>query len=338
MIDARELLNEVTTEHIIMILKELGHTDEPKPSKLGLKFSTSLCHNGQNYNLQYFEESKDFYCHSECKRKYSIYDLIMHNKDCNFVESLKYVFNFIGCTKNFEGSIKKESESWNFIQQLKRQRHIYDYEENPIYPESILEQFITMPYQKWAEEGLTYENQKLFEVGIDTIEERVIVPHREWDTGKLCGIMCRTLHEDYKELKIPKWFPLYDFNKNLNLFGYWQNRFEVGYANEIILMESEKSPIKGRGYNINNICSVSGKNISPEQIKILIKIGKPIVIALDKDVEVKQIKEEMAKLKHYLPVSVIDSGRCDELDEKDAPIDKGEKIFKDLYEKRIIIN
>mgnify|MGYP000873558584 CR=1 FL=1 len=337
MIDAKELLQEVRTEHILRILEELGHKDEPRPNKQGLMFCTSLCHNGQNYNLQYFEESKDFYCHSECKRKYSIYDLIMKNTEYNFFETVNYVASVVGYVEDFHKVNKKESESWNFLQQFKKQRKPFDFKENPVYPEAILDQFCNIPYKRWVEEGLSYESQKLFQVGIDLQEEKIIVPHRKWDTGELCGVMSRTMCDNWKELKIPKWFPMYEFNKNLNLFGYWQNRFDVGAANEIILMESEKSPIKGRSYGINNICSTSGKSIQPEQVKILIRIGKPVVIAYDKNVGEKQLREEAEKIKYYLPVSIIDSSICDELGEKDAPIDKGKKLFCELYNARVIV-
>jgi DNA primase len=338
LIDAKELLNEINTDQTIQILQDLGHNDEPKKNKNGLLFRTTLCHNGENYNLQYFDDTKDFYCHSECKKKYSLFDLIMNNKGCNFVESLQYVAAFIGYVEDFNKVNKRESESWNFIQQFKKQRKIYDYKENPTYPESILNQFCLIPYKEWINEGLSYENQNLFQVGIDIIEEKIIVPHRKWDTGELCGVMGRTMIENWKELKIPKWIPMYDFNKNLNLFGYWQNRFDIGAVEELILMESEKSPIKGRSYGINNICSTSGKSIQPEQIKILIRIGKPVVIAYDKNVEPKQLKEEAEKLKYYLPVSVIDSSVCEELGEKDAPIDKGKELFWELYNARVRVS
>ena len=133
MIDAKELLQEVRTEHILRILEELGHKDEPRPNKQGLMFCTSLCHNGQNYNLQYFEESKDFYCHSECKRKYSIYDLIMKNTEYNFFETVNYVASVVGYVEDFHKVNKKESESWNFLQQFKKQRKPFDFKENPVY-------------------------------------------------------------------------------------------------------------------------------------------------------------------------------------------------------------
>jgi DNA primase len=262
----------------------------------------------------------------------------MKNTEYNFYESVKYVAAIVGYVEDFHKVNKRESESWNFLQQFKKQRKPYDFKENPIYPESILDQFCNIPYKRWIDEGLSYESQKLFSVGIDLQEEKIIVPHRKWDTGELCGVMSRTMCENWKELKIPKWFPMYEFNKNLNLFGYWQNRFDVGIANELILMESEKSPIKGRSYEIKNICSTSGKSIQPEQVRILIRIGKPVVIAYDKNVGEKQLKEEAEKLKYYLPMSVIDSSACEKLGEKDAPIDKGKELFWQLYNARVTIH
>ena len=226
------------------------------------------------------------------------------------------------------------------IQQFKMNRKLsgLNFNENKVYPEQSLNQFIINPVQLWIDDGINYEAQQKFEVGYSIDDERIIVPHRQWDTGNVIGVMGRTTNINYDKLGIPKWYPLFDFNKNYNLYGFWQNKNAILNTKEVILMESEKSPLKGCSMGINNICATSGKSISPIQMKILIKMGVDVVIGFDKDVDVKKVKAEADKLKHYLKVSIINTESCEKLNKKDAPIDQGIKLFKELYNNRIQVN
>ena len=74
-------------------------------------------------------------------------------------------------------------------------------------------------------------------------------------------------------------------------------------------------------------------HLNPQQLKILVRLGVRVVFALDKDVRVRD-DHNISKLKQYVNTFYL-WDREDLLDEKDAPVDKGQEVFKRLYEQRI---
>ena len=336
MLDAQEVLKFLTNDHVIKITYLLGHTDPPIENSQGYKFSTVLCHEGENYNLQYYEKDKHFYCFSECQKNYSIYDLIMYNTGCNFYQAVYFVASIIGLTEDNIENLQQLN--WGTVEKDIKKQKGKKSRENPIYPEIILNQFHMTPYKGWVKEGIIPEVQKEFEVGLSIDENRVIVPHRAWDTGKLIGVVGRTLESNYKKKKIAKWLPLYDFYTSLNIFGLWQNFGAVMRKNEIILAESEKSPMLAKSYGVDNVCALSGKDLSYEQLDILKELNVEVVLALDKDVDDEHIKKVVNKIKGELSVSVIYSRHCNSLDDKDSPFDKGREVFERLYANRVRVS
>ena len=57
------------------------------------------------------------------------------------------------------------------------------------------------------------------------------------------------------------------------------------------------------------------------------------VFALDRDVDVSKDKN-IRKLQHYIHVETIKDTE-NLLDAKDSPVDKGEEVFRALYDKRV---
>jgi hypothetical protein len=67
-------------------------------------------------------------------------------------------------------------------------------------------------------------------------------------------------------------------------------------------------------------------------MKLLAKLGCRAVFALDKGVDVTQ-DHNIKKLKQYINVEYLkDTDGL--LNEKDAPVDKGPEVFRELYENR----
>ena len=68
-------------------------------------------------------------------------------------------------------------------------------------------------------------------------------------------------------------------------------------------------------------------------MKILAKLGVRVVFALDKEVKIRN-DHNINRLKQYVNVEYF-WDKEDLLDDKDAPVDKGEEVFERLYENRI---
>ena len=87
------------------------------------------------------------------------------------------------------------------------------------------------------------------------------------------------------------------------------------------------------GYN--NCVSSQTNHLNDDQLKILIRLGVPVVFAYDKGVDIKQDKNIM-RLAHYTKIEYVQDDWF-LLKNKDAPIDYGLDIWKYLYERRKVL-
>lgn len=94
-LDKELIRSNLTEEDIIKILVELGSID-PLKDKEGNLIFTTVCHNGDNHKLYYYNESKIFHCYSGCQKNYDIYELVMKVNKFTFPQSLKYVAQVTG--------------------------------------------------------------------------------------------------------------------------------------------------------------------------------------------------------------------------------------------------
>ena len=328
--DIKDFIEE---KDILIILDNIGYCDGFRENREGMEFSTSLCHNGCNFNLQYFSSTKLFHCRSECNKSYDIFSIVQNKLNLTIIETIDHISDIIGYS--YEDR-KKRSEIFDVVKEIRllkanKQEKI---KENIIYPESILDQYYINPVQQWLDEGISEESQRVFEVGLSLVDKRIIVPHRKWDTGELIGVVGRTIRDNYKQLKIAKWLPVYHVYNTLNIFGLWNNYNYVVESGEIIIVESEKTPMLARSMGINNVCAISGHDISQEQIKILAKLGVKVIIGMDKDVSTKMVLKKIKPLSLITNTYLIETQICKQLDEKDSPFDKGFEVFQQLYDKR----
>jgi hypothetical protein len=60
---------------------------------------------------------------------------------------------------------------------------------------------------------------------------------------------------------------------------------------------------------------------------------KDVVIAFDNDVQLEEVRASAARLKHWMNVWIVNDRAklLGEKTEKLAPVDKGEKIWRELY-------
>ena len=79
--------------------------------------------------------------------------------------------------------------------------------------------------------------------------------------------------------------------------------------------------------------ALSGHTISAEQIRILIGLNVEIIIALDNDIHLQEIRFICEKFYRIRPVSYI-KDNYELLGEKDSPMDGENKIYKYLLEHR----
>lgn len=86
-------------------------------------------------------------------------------------------------------------------------------------------------------------------------------------------------------------------------------------------------------WGVNNCGALLTSHLNPNQMKILARLGVRVVFALDKEVDIKK-DHNIRRLKQYVNVEYL-WDKDNELDEKDAPVDKGKDVFGRLYQRRL---
>ena len=178
----------------------------------------------------------------------------------------------------------------------------------------------------WAKDkfGLAYSYKR----------KRVIIPMRYWLTGELLGINARTTVENYNELGIKKYFISPTYQKGLNLFGLYENYESIQKAGYVVIYESEKSVLKRYSLGDGTGVALSGHSLSDEQIRILIGLNVDIIISMDNDIPIEEIRHMASKFYRIRNVYyTYDSYKL--LKEKSSIADMPNKIFNFMMKYKV---
>jgi hypothetical protein len=366
--EREELIELITTEDVIEILKDLGSEDYKKDNKGNLYFTT-VCHGGDSYKLYYFIDTKFFICFT-CCGSMSIFDVIMSAKNIDFKEAYEYICQFknISISKKLRYGIQKkeaENQDLNFLNLCSFKR-----KENkivlPQYDDYILNMFDDYIPLSWYEEGISEEVSTYFKIKYYINQNRAIIPHYDI-LGSLVGIRSRSFNKtDIDNGR--KYMPIiiqgltYKYPMNYNLFGIYQNKNNIKQFRKVIMFESEKSVMLYGSYygQENNIAlATCGMTISSYQKDLLLSLGiEEIIICFDKQYQLEIIEDENVDknskpwkeyenyIKRLIKISEMFMDYCNvsivvcwdnRLDYKDAPIDKSKEVFEQLYKERYYV-
>ena len=368
MITREELLKLLTVEDIIEIMKDLGTDYKTVPSNNNQLYFRTVCHCGNKYKLLFYKDSKLFQCLTECGT-ISIFDIIMGAKDWEFKKAYEYVLNFKGITNNSSVRTSKgitigkiELEDTEFLEKhLSRieDKHI----ELPTYDKGVMRLFSNYYPSVWEDEGLSVEEMEVFDVKMYFNQMRAILPHKNVN-GDLIGIRGRAFFQkDIDDGK--KYMPItiqgltYRHPTGLTLYGLYENINNIKRLKKCIIFEGEKSVIKYGSYfgrESNIALATLGTNISSYQRKTIVDlVVEEVIVAYDKQYmfsliekgDKKAIKEYNGYIKKMIKIYKLFCGYCnlsiifcdndEDLDYKDAPIDKGKERFIELRDNRITI-
>lgn len=165
--------------------------------------------------------------------------------------------------------------------------------------------------------------------------QRVVIPIRYWATGELLGFNSRTTIENYKELGINKYLISPDnLPKSINLFGLYENKEDIKKAGYVVVYESEKSVLKRDSLLDSTGVALSGHTISDEQVRILVNLDVDIIISLDSDIELDEIRFVCEKFYGLRNVYyTYDSEHI--MGEKNSIADEKEAVFNKLMKNKI---
>ena len=323
------------------ILKEIGcHNIVYHPNK---EYYSCSNFNGDNpsainvRNNEYlgvinYTRTKEFGDNSD------IITLVQYNKSMSFIEAIKYLHKILDLPFEFkkEDKTKKKKDYLDiFKRQCRSNRRAINVEDIHILEDKLLDDFVPMLHIDWFREGIMPWTREKFKLAYSYKHKRVVVPMRFWLTGELLGFNQRTTVENYEEFGIKKYFITPTYPKALNLYGLYENYDSIQKAGYVVVAESEKSVLKRDSLGDGTVVALSGKSISDEQVRILMGLNVEIVIGLDKDVDINEVRHMCNKFYNARKVSYIHDF-MDILDEKDAPMDASNKDYQFLFESRVV--
>ena len=303
-----------------------AHPDGDNPQGINIR-------NNEYLNYRSFSRGVDF---ADGKDLISLVEI---TKKLSFIDSLKYLHKILGLPFDFKKKEDKSKKKVNpldiFTRQIRGNRSVVNVDDIHVLDDNLLDDFVPMLHIDWLKQGITERTRKKFGLAYSYRHKRVVIPMRYWLTGQLLGFNQRTTVENYKEFDIKKYFITPTYPKQINLYGLYENYDSIQKAGYVVVAESEKSVLKRDSLGDGTVVALSGKSISQEQIRILIGLNVEIVIGLDKDVNVNEIRHICEKFKNARKVSYIHDF-MDILGDKDAPMDASNKDYRFLFESRIV--
>lgn len=199
-----------------------------------------------------------------------------------------------------------------------------EFEPNPVLPDDIMNDFYIrgkpVPYAKWIEEGISYETQVKFGVGIDLESHRIVFPLKNRE-GKIVGVKGRIIKDDDDPDR--KYLYLYRCNNSLEWFGLHLALPHIVEKQEVIIFESEKSVMKAYDFGIYNALAIGASDLSQEQADMIRHLGLniKIILAYDQGITIEQIQTQAEKFRGRTVNAIYDTDKL--LGEKNSPVDEG---------------
>ena len=201
--------------------------------------------------------------------------------------------------------------------------------------DKILNDYVPLLHYSWVKEGITERTRKKFGICYSYRYKRIIIPIRYWATGELVATNARTTVENWEEFNIKKYILTNGYNKQLNLYGLYENYDAIQKAGYVVVYESEKSVLKRSSLLDDTGVALSGHTLSDEQIRILIGLNVEVIIAFDNDISIEETRHACEKFKNIRKVSYIHDF-MGILGSKDSPADARDKDYRFLFDNRIV--
>ena len=283
-------------------------------------------------------EVNKWYCHS-CHRGGTIYGWIQTFENKTFQESVERVSELTGTEyeeyiESETVSIYKEINKCNRVKpDEKIERKILDFNVD------YLSKYKDEIPNEWVKEGILPDVMKIYNIKVDNNSRRIVYPVLD-QQGNFVSVKGRTRLANFKDLGIPKYINFYPVGVVDYMQGWQVAEKEIKNKNTVIIFEGIKSCMKSYGWGIRNTVASETSELSEGQIKFLIKNGlSEVIIAWDNDKSFQEIinNDKIQMLKWFTKVSVIHDKKGLLCQDKMAPVDAGEEIYKKLLRERVII-
>lgn len=366
--EVKELLKKVREKEVIHILSELYNAHYIHDKEGNLIFE-SICHGSTSHKLYYYqdEEVGKFHCYV-CGTHCNIIDLLIELEGYTFNESMRVIGECLGINTNTyrrERGLKRINQvntDLEFLSLHNRKKRVIRKVET-IYDDKVLDNFDCVYPLCWRQEGIDGVTAEKFDIRYDYEENRAIIPVRNLN-GDLIGVRVRNFNDSAVDRGF-KYLPLecqgesYRFPTSTTLYGLYENQEVIKSKRRVILFEGEKSTQIVDSFYEGNCYALStyGTNFGVVHRDILLTLGvTEVTFAWDKEYceeyfgesydntkEQKlmygfldKLKKACTLLHSYVTINLL-IDFDDELDLKDAPVDKGKEVFESLLKKKVTI-
>lgn len=223
--------------------------------------------------------------------------MVMYRLGIDFHSAVIYIMNILGLTKE-EFSDKITLPFGGFYKEL------IPYKQNntinmPTYSDSLLQEYSGRYNMQFFRDGINFDTQRKFNIGIDLNSYRITVPQYT-PRGELCGIMGRSLDADCPHES--RWLPIIACQRSLTVYGYHHNYEKIINKDMCIIFESEKAVCQLDSFGCNLGLATCGCHLSNHQSKIIKSLGvKKIILAYDEGLQEEHLVETARKL-------IVDNG------------------------------
>ncbi len=284
-------------------------------------------------SLCIYTDTNRWYCYG-CHRKGNIFNWIVQLEQISFPKAVEKVSQLVG----IELTPHEESTSMTFFKeynQISTTQGVHVDRPELDWQRDYVEKYKDELPEEWVKEGITDKAMREYNVRIDPVANRIVYPVFDSD-NKFIGVKGRTRYPNYKALKLHKYIN-YTKIGTVDYFQGWQQALPyIITAKSVIIFEGVKSCMKAWAWNIRNTVAAETSKLSDGQLDLLIKnCICEVIIAFDSDQDFKSIAtdDKIKSLKMLTQVSVIRDVKH-LLGEKEAPVDQGEQVFRELLQKR----
>lgn len=273
-----------------------------------------------------------FYCFS-CGKSGGIIQYLRYYEGMDFDSAVKKACEL----SHMDLSTMCNSATVKFLKSVRKSHIENKHIIHPLIPESELSKYPHETIKEWLDEGIRQSEIDRFDIRSDNRGNRIIIPVRDIE-GNLINIKGRTRYKDYKTLGIAKYMNYYEVG-NLDYFqGLDITLPYVKESGEIILFEGVKSVMKCYSWGYKNCAAAETHTITPEQLRLLIRLRVSVIFAFDSDVTYREqkLRDAINNLKKFTNVYAIDDPNklLGGASAKNSPADCGLDVFNKLYENR----
>lgn len=314
-------------ELIIHILNELG-CENIKPLKgHEIRWGSS---NGSKINIETLSYTSFSHNH-----KGDVITMVSLLKEIDLGQAIKWLAKELNLSYEYSEKVEVTLPFGGFFKNYSK---VKDNDVNPpkTYPIERLKEYTGRLNTLWLEDNISLQTQELFDIGLDFETNRIAIGWKDVNS-ELVGIMGRLNKKELTD-KDTKYLPIIPFNKSKVLYGLDVNYSNILDNGTIIIVESEKSVLRGYELGYRNIVALGGNNISERQAALIKSLCVNVVISLDEGIELTHSIEQAKKCKIENPFfsNEVYVMEVDDLPKKHSVFDMNKEVIDNYLKNKLI--